>query len=194
MPLKPRKKTARVKSARTSRPARAGKSTPLSREMGVGAAALGVLALVVLIVAVAARPHPRDEAAVDQPSRSASAALIEEATKTPVPEAPASTDSESKEIGVVTAPVTITGCLERSDDAFRLKDTEGDDAPRARSWKSAFLKKGAAPVQVVDTANRLGLQSHVGERVTVTGTLIDREIRVRSLHRVAVSCSAKTRV
>lgn len=195
MPLKPRKKTVRVKrAARTSRPARAGKSTPLSREMGVGAAALGVLALVVLITAIAARPHPRNESAADQPSRSASAALIEEATKTPVAEAPANTASESKDIGVVTAPVTITGCLERSDDSFRLKDTEGEDAPRARSWKSAFLKKGAAPVQVVDAANRLGLQSHIGERVTVTGTLIDREIRVRSLHRVAVSCSAKTRV
>jgi hypothetical protein len=90
--------------------------------------------------------------------------------------------------------VTITGCLERADEAFRLKDTEGNEAPKARSWKSGFLKKGRTAVDVVDAGNRLNLSNHVGERVTVTGTLVDREIRVRTLQRVAASCSIAPRV
>jgi len=89
-------------------------------------------------------------------------------------------------------PVTITGCLERDDNSFRLKETAGDNAPRSRSWKSGFLKKGPAPVAVVDASNRLKLQSHVGERVSVTGTLVDREMQGRSLQRVASNCNVKS--
>ena len=88
-----------------------------------------------------------------------------------------------------TVPVTITGCLEQKDDAFRLKNTQGDDVPKVRSWKSGFLRKGPSPVAVVDASNRLKLSSHVGERVTVTGVLNDREMKVRSLHKVAAACS-----
>src|ERR1041385_6299580 len=45
------------------------------------------------------------------------------------------------------APVaTLAGCLEKSGDSFHLKDTSGADAPKARSWKSGFLKKGAATI------------------------------------------------
>ena len=42
------------------------------------------------------------------------------------------------------ASVTLTGCLERDDETFRLKNTTGDDAPKARSWRSGFLRKRAA--------------------------------------------------
>jgi hypothetical protein len=87
------------------------------------------------------------------------------------------------------AAVTMTGCLERHDETFRLKDTAGVDAPKARSWKSGFLKKGSASIDVVDAANRLKLTAHVGQRVSVTGVLIDREMQLRSLQRVAASCS-----
>jgi hypothetical protein len=95
------------------------------------------------------------------------------------------------------APVTIAGCLERDDEVFRLKDTSGTDAPRSRSWKSAFLKKGAAPVAVVDASQRLKLTTHVGQRVSVTGTLSDGEMQILSLRRIAASCkstSSKTTV
>jgi hypothetical protein len=161
--------------------------------MTLGAAAFGILTLVVAIMMVAARPHARSAESADAAARTASAstALIEEATA-PAPEAPVAVDEKS--VGIVTAPVSITGCLERADERFRLKDTEGEDAPRTRSWKSGFLKKSPASIQVVDASNRLGLTRHVGERVTVTGTLIDREMRVRSLQRVAASCGPKTRV
>jgi hypothetical protein len=84
--------------------------------------------------------------------------------------------------------VTITGCLERDVDTFRLKDTTGADAPKARSWKSGFLKKDSASIEVVDAANRLKLPDHVGQRISVTGPLVDREMQVRSLQRIAASC------
>ncbi len=193
MRSKPRRKTTRATTpARSARRAQLRKSTPLAREVAVGAAALGILTLVVLIMMVVARPRANgaqaDADAAKLRNEAASSALIEAATSDPVPPA------EPEDSGTVTAPVTITGCLERSDDAFRLKDTEGEDAPRVRSWKSGFLKKSTASVRVVDGANRVSLSNHVGERITVTGTLIDREVRVRSLRRVASSCSAKTRV
>jgi hypothetical protein len=90
-----------------------------------------------------------------------------------------------------TPPVTLTGCLVQSDDSFRLKDTAGTGAPKARSWKSGFLKKGSASVEVVDASHALTLANHVGRRVSVTGTLVDREMQVRSLRRVAASCDAR---
>jgi hypothetical protein len=94
----------------------------------------------------------------------------------------------------ISSPVTITGCLERSDEAFRLKDTVGQQAPRARNWRSGFLKKASASVEVVAAANRVNLSNHVGERVSVTGTLIDREMHARSLQRVAASCGGTGKV
>jgi hypothetical protein len=87
------------------------------------------------------------------------------------------------------APVTITGCLEeRKDQTFRLKNTTGGDAPKSRSWKSGFLKKGSTSIDLVDASNRAKLQSHVGQQISVTGMLVDREMQVRSLQRVAESC------
>jgi hypothetical protein len=84
--------------------------------------------------------------------------------------------------------VTIAGCLAQDGESFRLKDTSGSDAPRSRSWKSGFLKKSPAAVEVVDASHRLKLTNHVGERVSVTGTISDGEMQVRSLRRVANSC------
>ena len=89
--------------------------------------------------------------------------------------------------------VTLTGCLERSDKEFRLNETTGANAPKARSWKSGFLTKRSASVALVP-AGAIPLASHVGRRVTVTGTLVDREMRVRALRRVAASCDDAPRV
>jgi hypothetical protein len=85
--------------------------------------------------------------------------------------------------------VTITGCLEQDNDAFKLKDTEGEEAPTSRSWKSGFLKKRPATVTVLDASHRWKLEKHVGERISVTGSLVDREMQVRTLSRVTPSCS-----
>jgi hypothetical protein len=91
---------------------------------------------------------------------------------------------------VVPAPVTITGCLEISvnDDEFRLTDTEGIDAPKARSWRTGFLKKHAAPVALVGPADPAALKGHVGQRVAATGQLRDRDLKVSSV-RVVGRCN-----
>jgi hypothetical protein len=90
------------------------------------------------------------------------------------------------------APVTITGCLEQDDETFRLKNAMGQDAPKARSWKSGFLKRGPAPIDVIDASHRLKLPTHVGQRVSVTGVLVGREMQVGSLRSVAASCNQKS--
>jgi hypothetical protein len=93
-----------------------------------------------------------------------------------------------------TALVTITGCLvQHGDETFRLKDTSGAAVPASRSWKSGFLKKGPSTIDVVDRANHAGLPAHVGQRVSVTGVLVDREMRVNSLQRIASSCDKNPR-
>jgi hypothetical protein len=87
------------------------------------------------------------------------------------------------------SPVTITGCLEQDDETFRLKNTTGTQAPKSRSWKSGFLKKNPASIEIVDASNKVRLPNHVGQRVVVTGLLVNREMQVRSLRRVATSCN-----
>ena len=87
------------------------------------------------------------------------------------------------------APVTITGCLERDGVTFWLKDTSGmPETPKARSWKSGFLKKRPSRVGLVSATNAVKLPNHVGERVAATGALMDGQMRARSLRRVAASC------
>ena len=108
------------------------------------------------------------------------ALAVESAAKAP--------EAMVKASAVQSAGVTITGCLERDNDTFRLRDTTGADAPKSRSWKSGFLKKGSASIEIVDVANRLKLATHIGQRVSVTGMLLDREMQARSLQRVGASC------
>jgi hypothetical protein len=87
--------------------------------------------------------------------------------------------------------VTITGCLEISvdQDAFRLTDTEGADAPRARSWRTGFLKKRSSPIALVEPVDRLALQTQVGRRVAATGLLTSHDLKVSALRVVSPSCN-----
>jgi hypothetical protein len=86
--------------------------------------------------------------------------------------------------------VTINGCLEMTvdEDQFRLSDTDGADAPKARSWKSGFLKKGSAPVELLEFSDAPTLRSYVGHRVVATGLLSGRQLRVRSVQATGSSC------
>ena len=86
--------------------------------------------------------------------------------------------------------VTISGCLESTveGDRFRLTDTEGVDAPKARGWRSGFLKRRPAPVALVEPPDRLALRQYVGRRVAATGQLTNRDLHVRSLEPVGTSC------
>lgn len=84
---------------------------------------------------------------------------------------------------------TVTGCLELRDDGmFQLKDTDGEHAPKSRSWKSGFIKKGSATIDVFDAGNRLKLGGHVGYRVSISGMLTEREMRARSLRATSLRC------
>ncbi len=81
---------------------------------------------------------------------------------------------------------TIVGCLVQDDAMFQLKDTDGQHAPKSRSWKSGFIKKGSARVDLLGGNNRL--TSHVGYRISVSGTLTDREMQVRSVRATTERC------
>jgi hypothetical protein len=91
--------------------------------------------------------------------------------------------------GQAAEAVTIEGCLAQDHEAFRLKNTSGEDAPKGRTWKSGFLHKGSKNIDVVDSRHRLNLSRHVGERVSVSGMLEDKELRGTSLKRIAGTCN-----
>ena len=96
-------------------------------------------------------------------------------------------DEPDQQVDAAGSAITVTGCLERDDDSFRLTDTSGDEVPKARSWKSGFLVKRKASIALVDS-ERVSFPSYVGARVAVTGTLEDRAMRVVSLQRVGPAC------
>jgi hypothetical protein len=146
------------------------------------------LVFVAVLIGAQTRSHNADQS-TDAVIAQADSSIVDGSG---VPPIEAGHDSEPAAPNQVaqSAPVTITGCLERDDETFRLEDTSGADAPRSRSWKSAFLKKRAASVEVVDASSRLRLTNHVGQRVSVTGTMSDGEMQIRSLRRVAASCKA----
>jgi hypothetical protein len=87
--------------------------------------------------------------------------------------------------------VTITGCLEASGngDRFRLTDTEGANAPKARSWRTGFLKKRSAAVDLVGAPDVAALHKQVGQRIAVSGVQTNRELRVSSVRVVSPSCN-----
>jgi hypothetical protein len=211
-----RAKTARAagKSAAKAAPASAVEATPVDPNPGDAKAAFGWtrlvgagVAFVVIAIlagvmmfggrdsaeraeAAAVAAQPDSPAVQPQPvkpvrviagvprKKAVSKARTTEATGSPV--AP-KTASELPDA------VMIEGCLEQTGQTFRLKNTSGEDAPKSRSWKSGFLKKGSRPVDVVDWNNRL--KDHVGERISVSGMFVDGEMRVRSLRRVSSSCN-----
>jgi hypothetical protein len=185
---------AKKSSGKRSKSMRSIWTTEALRFNGTAGAA-AIFLIVVCVVAAAMsvapsrgrgpQPQIAGELGSDEP-------LAPQADPKRVPDAKSVADAaaESENASAQPSPiVTITGCLERSDESFRLKDTTGEKAPKSRSWKSGFLKKSPAAIQVVDSANRAKLTDHVGQRVSVTGQLVDREMTVRSLQRLAPSCT-----
>ena len=124
---------------------------------------------------------------------SANTVAAEPSPSTPKAVAPttnvAAVESAANVAGHGVAAVTITGCLSNDEQTFWLKDTSGADAPKSRNWRSGFLRKRAAPVELLDATHALKLRNYVGQRVSATGTLVNREMRAQSLQRVASTCS-----
>ena len=83
---------------------------------------------------------------------------------------------------------TIAGCLAFDDGEYRLKEATGIDAPKSRNWKSGFLTRRTATIEIVDSNQSLGLPTHVGQRVEIAGTLVEREMKARSVKQLAGSC------
>jgi len=107
------------------------------------------------------------------------------ANKTPAPKIAAEPPAASMTLAAEPQPeskavTTITGCLENEEGTFQLTEASGAAAPTARSWKSGFLKKRAAQVELVDAVG-LNLRQYTGRRVAVTGTLVERDMRARSV-------------
>jgi hypothetical protein len=198
----PVKKTTRSKAPAASKKSTAAanassKTTaPAKRQFGAGAMLVTAICVTGAVIVIAAREMTPSRTAVSteaapdadvvtaQPKPMVSTPIVD---MSPVPPATSETDA-SKTNAANTAPVTIFGCLERSSESYRLTDTDGVDAPKSRSWKTAFLKKGAATVEVVDPGNRVRLSSHVGHRVGVTGTWSEKQLQVRSIRKISSSC------
>ena len=144
-------------------------------------------------------PAP-DPAPVAQPSRKTSsrkaapavvpASATSSPAAAPAPVAANAPATTTMPAGAVKGEVvTITGCLEVDNQEYRLTDTEGADAPKARSWKSGFLKKRTANLEVLDAAKKLRLATHLGQRVTVTGVVSERKMDAWSLVVASRSCN-----
>ena len=133
--------------------------------------------------ATAVMPQPAAEAVTAQPT--APKMVRTDAVPASMPKAGQTAAKEEHPA----EPATIIGCLDQDNDTFRLKDTSGENAPKGRSWKSGFLKKSSKTIEVIDARHRLNLASHVGERVSVSGMLQDKELTGSAIKRVAESCN-----
>ena len=136
----------------------------------------------------AAAPSTTSTMAVAE-TRGSEEAAPKRADVEPSTTAPASSGSAVETAAF--APVTITGCLEVSvnEDQFRLTDTEGGAAPKARSWRTGFLKKRSAPVDIAGPADGLSLNKQVGKRVAATGVLTNHTLKVDSVRVVSPVCN-----
>jgi len=179
-----RKRMTAAKKASRSKSA----SSKLRIERTVGIVLVVLMGAAAMILA-ARRPEP-------SVSPEMTSKIVAPQEEPPLPRATASrldpkgsTAKHGTATATVASAVTITGCLEQDNDVFKLKDTEGVDAPQSRSWKTGFLKKRSATITVVDESHRWKLEKHVGERISVTGSLVDREMDLKQLSRVTASCS-----
>ena len=164
------------------------KKSPLKSPRMLQIAAVSVVVLITVAGLVLAAHQAVVPAAAPQPAARSVARPVATSATTPATGKKAAVPNAKGNATVALTPVTITGCLEQNHDSFRLKDTSGTDAPKSRSWKSGFLGKHTKTITIVDSGNRLKLGSHVGERVSVTGTLVDKEMQGRSLKRETPSC------
>lgn len=84
---------------------------------------------------------------------------------------------------------TYVGCLRTENDGkkYVLTEVGGPDAPKSRSWKTAFVTKKASKLEVV--APGLRLRDQVGQTVQVTGRRSEKVIRAEKIRVVGSTCS-----
>jgi hypothetical protein len=196
-----KKTTTRAARAKTAS-VTAKRSTHTPWVAGVDGLSLAIAGVVIVaagILVAAYRPASTDETSAARVEATASArqadAFEPPRTSSTTPDrsavdAPASTARST----AWPAPLTISGCLDRDGDSYRLTDAAGVGLPKSRSWKSGFLKKNASSITVVDGDRHARLQDHLGQRVTVTGTMVNREMQLGSMRLLSESCSDKTKI
>ncbi len=194
--------SARPATLEPPKPAQGAMSAVAPGNTGAGVFALVAICVIVAAVVLAVRQGSEPTEAADantaatlsassQPSVPVAPPKVKVATKTVAADSnvtAATGTAAPRPSSALSATTTVAGCLERADSGYRLKNTSGADAPRTRSWKTGFFKKSSATIELVDSSGAAHLGSHVGERVSVTGALIDRQIVVHSLRGVAGSC------
>jgi hypothetical protein len=119
------------------------------------------------------------------------ASAAPESANTPTVEStadPSAVESAAKADTLSMPPITMTGCLELRDDRFQLRNASGENAPTSRNWKWGFLKKSAASIEIVEAPDALDLSTFLGQRVSATGTLVDREMQLVSLRSAGGPC------
>jgi len=103
---------------------------------------------------------------------------------------PGALAAEKKVAAKSTQSVTLTGCLRADGSKYMLTDLKGTEAPKGRTWKTAFITKSTKNVEVVSNSSGPKLKEHVGRQVTVVGVRDgSAHVRASSIKRVAASCS-----
>ena len=162
----------------------------VKRPMAIGIIVVCIVGTAMLIVARSSEPTSAASIVPEQPT-----VALAPIQKTPVAKVQKPSTFALTPASVHTGAIpgaelaTVEGCLIQDANQFQLRNTSGEDAPKGRSWKSGFLHRSAKAVDVRDQSHRLNLARHVGERVTITGLLDDRELQGTSLKRVAESCN-----
>jgi hypothetical protein len=163
----------------------------VKRPMAIGIIVVCIVGTAMLIVARSSEPTSAASIVPEQATVAVAPIDQTPVAKTPKPSTFAVKPASAQSAGAIPGAqlATIEGCLIQDANQFQLKNTSGEDAPKGRSWKSGFLHRSSKPVDVIDQSHRMNLARHVGERVTITGLLDDRELQGTSLKRVAESCS-----
>ncbi len=162
----PSKRSIRMKRAKKStqsnKSARLKTSTRLTRGVGVWAIAAVAICVLAGAMVIGARQgsEPPHRTSRDTPLETEPAAVV--ARKAPAPRAlpPQAPAANATAVNASTVAESAV------------------DAPVPTA------------IDVVDAANRLKLPDHVGQRVSLTGTLVDREMQARSLQRISASCTS----
>ena len=147
----------------------------MTRSMtAAGTAALCAILMVTVQISTAAQTKTPPKAAA--PAKAAPAK--------PAPAKAAAPEAEPKD------SVTLTGCLQADGSKYMLRDLEGTQAPKGRSWKTGFITKKAKDVEVTGASSTLKLSDYRGHKVSVVGVKDGQtHMKARSIKQLAKSCS-----
>ena len=154
-----------------------------------GAAAFCAILLVTVQINTSAQTKTTAQAPAKTAPAKAAPAKVAPAKAAPAPAKPVAARVAAAPVEPVGA-VTMTGCLESDGINYRLTDLEGNQVPKGRSWKTAFITKRSKPVDVVGAPFSLGLKDHVGHKVSVMGVRSgETQLQARSLKQLSLYCS-----